>query len=144
MQHNITDDTVAFIAHWEGFKAHAYYDATGHVWTIGYGHTKGVFKDMVCKAEALKWLNTDANRVAMYINSLDMNITQEQFDALVSFGYNVGTGNLRQSTLCASLSISFGSPMHKILCTVAPPVRRLYRFVLSGQKLTISASWLLQ
>jgi len=100
MQHTITDDTVAFIAHWEGFKSHAYYDATGHVWTIGYGHTKAVYKDMVCtKAEALKWLKTDANRVAKYINSLDMNINQEQFDALVSFGYNVGTGSLRQSTL---------------------------------------------
>lgn len=100
MQHIITDDTVRFIAQWEGFKSHAYYDATGHVWTIGYGHTNGVYKDLVCtKAEALKWLKADANRVAKYINSLDMNITQQQFDALVCFGFNVGTGNLKKSTL---------------------------------------------
>ena len=67
---------------------------------IGDGHTNGVFKDMICtKAKALEWLKTDANRVARYINSLDINITQQQFDALVCFGFNVGTGNLRQSTL---------------------------------------------
>lgn len=100
MQHTITDDTVRFIAQWEGFKSHAYYDETGHVWTIGYGHTSGVNKDMTCtKAKALEWLKTDASKVARYINSLDMNITQQQFDALVSFGFNVGVGNLKQSTL---------------------------------------------
>lgn len=100
MQHTITDDTVRFIAQWEGFKRHAYYDATGYVWTIGYGHTWGVNKDMVCtKVKALEWLKADANRVAKYINSLDMNINKAQFGALVSFGFNVGTGNLKKSTL---------------------------------------------
>lgn len=100
MQHTITDDTVRYIAQWEGFKNKAYYDETGRVWTIGYGHTWGVNKDMACtKAKALEWLKTDANKVARYINSLDMNITQQQFDALVSFGFNVGTGNLKKSTL---------------------------------------------
>lgn len=100
MQHKITDQTVQFIAQWEGFKSHAYYDATGRVWTIGYGHTNGVYKDLVCtKAKALEWLKTDANKAAEFINALDMNISQQQFDALVCFGFNVGTGNLRQSTL---------------------------------------------
>ena len=100
MQHIITDETVKFIAQWEGFKSHAYWDETGRKWTIGYGHTYGVYGTLVCtKAKALEWLKTDANRVARYINSLDMNINQQQFDALVSFGYNVGTGNMKKSTL---------------------------------------------
>lgn len=100
MQHTITDETVKFIAQWEGFKSHAYWDETGRKWTIGYGHTNGVYKGMACtKAKALEWLKTDANRVAKYINSLDMNINQQQFDALVCFGLNVRTGNLRKSTL---------------------------------------------
>ena len=100
MQHTITDETVKFIAQWEGFKSHAYWDETGCKWTIGYGHTNGVYKGMACtKAKALEWLKTDANRVAKYINSLDMNINQAQFDALVCFGFNVGTGNLKKSTL---------------------------------------------
>ena len=100
MQHTITDSTVRFIAQWEGFKSKAYWDATGHVWTIGYGHTRGVSKDTVCTQErALRWLKSDAEKVAKYINSLDMNITQQQFDALVSFGFNVGVGNLKKSKL---------------------------------------------
>ena len=79
MQYTITNDTVRFIAQWEGFNSHAYYDATGHVWTIGYGHTNGVYKDLVCtKVKALEWLKTDASKVARFINSMDMNITQAQ------------------------------------------------------------------
>ena len=126
MQHNITDDTVAFIAQWEGFKAHAYYDATGHVWTIGYGHTWGVDKEMTCtKAKALEWLKTDANRVAKYINSLDMNTNQAQFDALVCFGFNVGTGNMKKSTLLTLVKHS--APVENV-------AREFYKWNKSGGK----------
>lgn len=100
MQHLITDKTTAFISQWEGYSSKAYWDSTGKVWTIGYGHTAGVYKDLVCThKQALAWLATDASKVAKFVNSLDMNISQEQFDALVSFGFNLGTGNLRKSSL---------------------------------------------
>lgn len=100
MQYTITDKTTNFIAQWEGCKTNAYWDANGRVWTIGYGHTWGVCRGMKCtRAKALEWLKQDANRVAKFVNSLDMKITQEQFDALVCFGFNVGTGNLKKSTL---------------------------------------------
>lgn len=100
MQYTITDKTAAFISQWEGFSSKAYWDETGSVWTIGYGHTKGVYRELTCtKAKALEWLAADAKKVARFINSLDMKITQEQFDALVSFGFNVGLGNMKKSTL---------------------------------------------
>lgn len=100
MKYEITEQTATFIAQWEGFKSKAYWDATGKKWTCGYGSTWGVTKDTVCtKKQALQWLRRDCGTVAKYINSLNMNITQQQFDALVSFAYNVGLGNLKKSTL---------------------------------------------
>ena len=126
MQHTITDETVKFIAQWEGFKSHAYWDETGRKWTIGYGHTYGVHGELVCtKAQALKWLKTDANRVAKFINSLDMNITQQQFYALVCFGFNVGTGNLRKSTLLRYVKHS--APVGNVMA-------EFYKWVHSGGK----------
>lgn len=96
----LTKEGVAFIQQWEGFKAHAYWDDTGHKWTIGYGHTAAVNRDMVCtKAQALKWLEQDANRVGKYLNTLNANMTQARYDALTDFAYNVGLGNLKKSTL---------------------------------------------
>lgn len=129
MQHTITDQTVRFIAQWEGFKSYAYYDTTGHVWTIGYGHTNGVYKDLVCtKAKALEWLKTDANKVAKLINALDMNINQAQFDALVCFGFNVGTGNLRQSSLLKYVKHS--APVGNVMA-------EFYKWTRSGGKVLL-------
>lgn len=126
MQHTITDETVGFIAQWEGFKNKAYYDATGHVWTIGYGHTWGVNKEMTCtKAKALEWLKSDANRVAKYINSLDMNINKVQFDALVCFGFNVGAGALKKSTLLKLVKHS--APAENVMA-------EFYKWIHSGGK----------
>lgn len=100
MKHDITDNTLCFIAQWESFRAHAYWDASGKVWTVGYGHTRQVTKDTVCtKAKAVEWMRADCAAIVRYLNSLDMNITQQQFDALVDFAFNVGLGNLRKSTL---------------------------------------------
>ena len=48
MQHLITDKMVKFIAQWEGFSSKAYWDETGSKWTIGYGHTNGIYGDLVC------------------------------------------------------------------------------------------------
>ena len=89
-----------FIAQWEGFKSHAYWDETDGSGPSDMG-TRMVFIRAwhAPRQSPLEWLKTDANRVAKYINSLDMNINQAQFDALVCFGFNVGTGNLKKSTL---------------------------------------------
>lgn len=100
MEYEITDDTLDFIARWEGFRSRAYWDATGKKWTVGAGHTRQVTKDTTCtKARAREWMRADCAAAARYLNSLGANITQGQFDALVSFAYNAGLGNLKRSTL---------------------------------------------
>lgn len=100
MEYGITERTLNFIAQWEGFRSRAYWDATGRRWTCGYGHTARVTKDTACtKAQAREWMRADCKPAAQYINSLGTGMTQGQFDALVSFAYNAGLGNLKRSTL---------------------------------------------
>jgi len=90
---------IEFIASHEGFRLKAYKCPAG-VWTIGYGHTKGVMPgDVITKEHAIEYLKEDVrdaeNAVKRYLN----NLNQNQFDALVSFVFNVGSGNFQSSTL---------------------------------------------
>jgi lysozyme len=93
----------------EGFRAEAYKD-TGGVWTIGYGTTrvdsKPVIQGMKCtNAQALEWLRADTSSTQTAINQLvRVPINQNQFDALVSFVYNVGEDRFRKSTLLRLLN----------------------------------------
>lgn len=100
MTYVITERTLDFIAQWEGFRSKAYWDSTGGKWTVGYGHTRQVTRDTTCtKARAREWMRADCAAAARYLNSLDAGMTQGQWDALVSFAYNAGLGNLKRSTL---------------------------------------------
>lgn len=86
----------------EGFRAEAYPDpATGGIpWTIGFGTTVGVRKGMVVSLDqANKMLAQDLAKFEAGVNKLAPVTTQGQFDALVSFAYNLGLGNLQSSTL---------------------------------------------
>lgn len=94
------------IAGFEGFSAKPYQDAVG-VWTIGYGHTRGVGPNSkkITKAQALDFLQEDAAVAARAVRDLvDVPLTQNQFDALVSFAFNLGTGALAESTLLKKLN----------------------------------------
>ena len=83
----------------EGCRLQAYQDAA-KVWTIGYGHTKGVKKgDNITQEKAEEYLREDVEEVEGQILALNLNLTQPQFDALVSFVYNVGSGAFKESTL---------------------------------------------
>ena len=76
------------------------YQCPGGVWTIGYGHTAGVKPGMVItKAQAEEYLKADLIAFERYLNGLGLALNQNQFDALISFIYNVGTGNFSNSTL---------------------------------------------
>lgn len=89
------------VKRFEGFRAKPYLCPAG-VPTVGYGHTEGVsLSDPAISremAEALlaKDLVVFAAGVARMLSAP---VSQNQFDALVSFAYNVGLGNLRRSTL---------------------------------------------
>jgi lysozyme len=83
----------------EGCRLTAYQDAAG-VWTIGYGHTKGVKPgDKISQYWADDYLRKDIEAVEAQIEKLDLALSQPQLDALVSFVFNVGIGNLKKSTL---------------------------------------------
>jgi lysozyme len=88
------------IKRFEGCVLTAYLDVVG-VATIGYGHTGGVkLGDTITQEHADKMLENDVLVRVNAVNALLSKIvTQGQFDALVSFAYNVGVGNLQRSTL---------------------------------------------
>lgn len=86
----------------EGLRLKAYPDPAsgGDPWTIGYGSTIGVKPGMVItEAQADDRLRADVARFEAAVNRLAPKTTQGQFDALVSFSFNVGEGNLAKSTL---------------------------------------------
>ena len=73
------------------------YQCSGGRWTIGYGHTTSVHPDQVItKEQARQLLMQDVNLYESYVNEnivkkIDYELTQGQFDALVSFSYNLGS-----------------------------------------------------
>ena len=90
---------IALIKEFEGLRLKAYKCPSG-VWTIGYGHTAGVKPGMVIsEAQAEEYLMADLIASEKYLNDLGLALNQNQFDALISFIYNVGTGNFSSSTL---------------------------------------------
>ena len=95
----ISADGLEFIKQAEGCKLASYQDSVG-VWTIGYGHTKGVHGGMTCTQEqADEWLAEDLETVYGDIREyVDVPLTQGQFDALCSWIFNLGAGAFRDST----------------------------------------------
>jgi GH24 family phage-related lysozyme (muramidase) len=103
-----------FIGHFEGFRAHLYDDAAGHC-TIGYGHLVHLgrcngsepaeFKRGLSQQEAEELLVHDAQQAADAVRrSVHVKLDQAQFDALVSFTYNLGAGAFEGSTLLKDLN----------------------------------------
>ena len=89
----------------EGCKLTAYQDSVG-VWTIGYGHTKGVYEGMtITQEEAEQMLLTELEEYEGYVEKyVTVPLTQNQFDALVVWVYNLGPTNFRNSTLLKELN----------------------------------------
>ncbi len=96
-----SDDGLDLIKQFEGLRTEAY-QCQANVWTIGYGHTKGVTSGMkITREQAEQMLQQDIiafeNAVKSTLNGVSL--TQSQFDALVSFAFNVGTSAFKNSTL---------------------------------------------
>lgn len=101
--YNISDKGIDFIANYEDYYAEPYRGLDYQNRTIGYGH---VIKDgenltYLTKAEAKELLVNDLASYVAEVNSLvsGLDLKQHEFDALVSFGYNCGTGGLAESSL---------------------------------------------
>ena len=88
----ISETGIKFIKEWEGLWLDTYIDCVG-VLTIGYGHTKGVYRGQhITEEQATELLKQDIAEVERCLNNMNINLNQHQFDALCSFGFNVGTG----------------------------------------------------
>lgn len=89
---------IDLIKSFEGCRLKSYQDSVG-VWTIGYGHTSGVKPGMeISQIEAEQYLRQDLIIFEGYVNGLGRTLQQWEFDALVSFSYNCGKGNLKKLT----------------------------------------------
>lgn len=109
---HISDEGLELIKHFEGCptddegNAVAYQDAVD-VWTIGYGHTKDVQegdKWSKEKADFMLWRELEDEYEEYVNNYVHVPITQQQFDALCSWVYNLGPSNLKRSTLLRKLN----------------------------------------
>lgn len=91
----------------EGLRLEAYL-CPADVWTIGYGHTKGVKRgDIITKAEADAFLAQDILWVARAVDGkVTVQLTANHRAALYSFIYNVGNGAFNTSTLLKKLNRS--------------------------------------
>lgn len=97
MSLSISQKGLALIKQFEGCRLTAYQDSVG-VWTIGYGHTSGVKSgQVITQAQADTYLRSDCATAEKAVNSYDSKYhwSQNQFDALVSFTFNCGSGNLK-------------------------------------------------
>lgn len=105
-----SDHGIAFIKRWEGVKLNAYL-CPANVWTIGVGHTaamgdpKPVKGMRISEAEADMILRRDLKQIERdIIAAVKAPLSQNQFDTLVSFVFNVGIGAFRKSTLLKKLN----------------------------------------
>jgi lysozyme len=111
-----SDEGVNLIKGFEGLRLQAYLCPAG-VWTIGYGHTKGVRKGDVCTEEdAEQMLRDDLIGFERCVTeNVEVPLAQNQFDALVSFAFNVGCGAFKGSTLLRKLNAGDPSASDELL-----------------------------
>ncbi|MCT4705186.1 lysozyme [Enterobacteriaceae bacterium H16N7] len=96
------------IKHFEGLRLTTYKDIVG-IATIGYGHVEHPLppggKRTISEQQADQILKEDLQRFERAVNSmLTVEVTQNQFDALISFSFNLGSQSLKNSTLLRKLN----------------------------------------
>jgi lysozyme len=106
----MTEEGLALIREWEGFRGRAYRDAVG-AWTIGFGHTSLAGAPEVSpgleisREQAEKILARDVETFAHGVASaVTVTLSGNEFSALVSFAYNVGLGNFRSSSVLKAVN----------------------------------------
>ena len=105
---NISQTGINLIKSFEGLRTKAYKAVpTEKYYTIGYGHYGSDVRvnQVISEKEAEKLLRDDVQSFVDGVNKLvKVDVTQNQFDALVSFAYNVGLSALKSSTLLQYLN----------------------------------------
>ena len=110
MTRQISPHGLEKLKQWEGLKTKAYKDSGG-VWTIGYGHTATAGEPkpragmVITAAEAESILLKDLTQFEAAVeNNVKVKLNDNQFAALVSFAFNIGTGAFKSSTLLKKLN----------------------------------------
>lgn len=104
---------IELIKSFEGLYLKAYKCPAG-IWTIGYGHTKGVKEgQQITASQAEEFLREDVAQFERDVLKQNLRLTQNQFDALVSFVFNVGGGNFLKSTLLRKAKVNSNDPTIK-------------------------------
>jgi lysozyme len=103
---NCSDKALDIIKSFESLRLDAYMPTPNDVPTIGYGSTRGVTMGDTCtESEALQMLKEDVSEAEGCVSmAVDVDLTQHQFDALVSLVFNIGCGAFRGSTLLKLLN----------------------------------------
>lgn len=103
VSHQISDTGIALIKSYESLKLDSYQDSAG-LWTIGYGHILGVRQGDTCTVEqAEQWFLADvAGKVKQVdLECFDVPTTQNQFDAMCSLAFNIGSAAFCASSVTA-------------------------------------------
>lgn len=128
MKYRASDTLISKLKEFEGLCLVAYKPTKAERWwTIGYGHSTGDVRAgmRINEEKAEELLKRDLFFVERFINGIPKIKTQGQFDALVSFTYNVGAGKLKTSTLLKK--IMHDAPTEEIQ-------REFMKWVYSGGK----------
>lgn len=119
----ISNEGLTIIKKYEGCKLSAYKCPAG-VWTIGYGHTGGVKEsDKITQAQAELYLLADLERFEKHVETYNNKYqwTQSEFDAMVSFAYNLGNidkltgGGTRTKAVIAEKILLYNKASGKVL-----------------------------
>jgi lysozyme len=96
---------IALIKKFEGCELKAY-QCSANVWTIGYGHTRGVKEGDEISADKAEYiLLEDLIEFEQYVDNLvTVSLNQDQFDAVVAWTFNLGPTNLKESTMLLRLN----------------------------------------
>lgn len=111
MPDSISVAGIALIGYYEGLRNEVYKDSAG-VPTIGIGTTSATGRnihmgmDPISNETAISWFNNDLKKIyePAVKNNVTVDLNQDQFDALVSFVYNLGETNFKNSTLLKKLN----------------------------------------
>ena len=93
----LSDNGRRLIQGFEGLSLKAYPDAAGY--SIGYGHYGAKAGDVITQAEAERLFDQDVAKYELAVSTTTPRATQQQFDAMTSLAYNIGTGGFAGSTV---------------------------------------------
>jgi lysozyme len=108
-----SNDCIDLIKQFEGYRENAYQDSVG-VWTLGFGSTMWNDGRRVQPGDSISVENAEKLLMWEIVNKStpieNLNVNQNQFDALVCFAYNLGIGALLKSTLLKKVKLNPNDP----------------------------------